>query len=88
MESFAEASPPGEFLLEELTERSWSHADLARLIGLRTRLVDEVITGKAAVTIDIALRLGDALGTGPEVWMNLERQHQLSRAGREGKSRS
>lgn len=75
----AEVFPPGEFLREELEARGWTQAEFAEIIGKDTRLVSEVISGKRAVTPETAIALGQALETGPEVWMNLESQYQLSK---------
>lgn len=75
----AEVFPPGEFLREELEARGWSQTELAEIIGRPVRLINELIAGKKAITPETAIQLGDSLGTGPEVWMNLESQYQLSK---------
>jgi HTH-type transcriptional regulator/antitoxin HigA len=75
----AEVFPPGDRLKEELEARRWTQADLADILGRPPRLVSEIITGKRAITPETAHGLGEALGTGPELWMNLESQYQLSR---------
>ena len=80
---FAETFPPGEFLKEELEARSWNQTELAEIIGRPVKLVNELILGKRAITPETAVQLGDALGTGPELWMNLESQYQLSKVVRQ-----
>ncbi|CAG9178308.1 hypothetical protein LMG23992_03718 [Cupriavidus laharis] len=75
----AEVFPPGEFLKEELEARGWTQTEFAEIIDKDTRLVSEVIGGKRAVTPETAVAIGEALGTGPELWMNLESQYQLSK---------
>ena len=83
---FAEIFPPGEFLKEELEARAWSQIELADIMGRPVKLVNEIILGKRAITPETAMQLGDALGTGPEFWMNLESQYQLSKvAPQEGR---
>lgn len=79
MNTAAETFPPGEFLREELEARGWSQTELAEIIGRPVRLINELIAGKKAITPETAIQLGDSLGTGPEVWMNLESQYQLSK---------
>lgn len=79
MNTVAEIFPPGEFLREELEARGWSQTELAEIIGRPVRLINELIAGKKAITPETAIQLGDSLGTGPELWMNLESQYQLSR---------
>lgn len=75
-----EVFPPGDRLKEELDARGWSQMDLAEILGRPARLVSEIITAKRAITPETAKDLGLALGTGPELWINLESQFQLSRA--------
>ncbi|ALN64618.1 addiction module antidote protein, HigA family [Lysobacter antibioticus] len=79
MNTFAEIFPPGEFLREELEARNWTQTELAEIIGRPVRLINEIIAGKKSITPETAVQLGDSLGTGPEVWMNLESQYQLSK---------
>lgn len=74
--------PPGEILREELAAREWSQVDLAEILGRPAKLVNEIIAGKRAITPETAQGLADALGTSPELWMNLEAQYQLYRAKR------
>ena len=79
MNTFAEIFPPGEFLREELEARNWSQTELAEIMGRPVRLINEIIAGKKAITPETAIQLGESLGTGAEVWMNLESQYQLSK---------
>lgn len=80
---FAEIFPPGEFLKEELEARNWTQIELAEIIGRPVKLVNEIIVAKRAISPETALQLGEALGTGPEFWMNLESQYQLSKVPRQ-----
>lgn len=79
MTTFAEVFPPGEFLREELDARNWTQTELAEIIGRPVRLINEIIAGKKAIMPETAIQLGESLGTGAEVWMNLESQYQLSK---------
>jgi HTH-type transcriptional regulator/antitoxin HigA len=76
----AEVFPPGEFIGDELEARGWSQAELADILGRPARLVSELVAGKRGITPETARGLGAAFGTGPEFWMNLERDYQLARA--------
>jgi len=76
----AEVFPPGDFIREELESRGWSQGDLARIIGRPLQMVNQIINARKAITAQTAKELGAALGTGPEVWMNLEVQWQLRSA--------
>ena len=74
----AEVFPPGEFIRDELEARGWTQKDLAEILGRPFRLVNEVLSGKRAITPLTALGLGEAFGTDPRLWMNLESAYRLS----------
>jgi addiction module HigA family antidote len=62
-----------------LDEIRLTASDLARTIRVPVNRVTQIIAGKRAVTADTALRLGQWLGTGPELWMNLQQLCDLDR---------
>ena len=66
------AIPPGEVLAEEIAARGISQMQLASLLGLPAPVLDDVITGKAAVTHEIATMLFQVLGIEASYWINLE----------------
>ena len=69
---------PGEMLLEEFLEPSGiTQLALARHLGWTYARLNEIINGRRGITADSALALGDALGTGPEFWLNLQRDWNL-----------
>lgn len=76
----AEVFPPGEYLRDELEARGWTQTEFAEIIGRPTRLVNELIAAKRAVTPETAGELAAALGTSPMFWLNLEAAYQLKRA--------
>ncbi len=68
----AEVFSPGDFIREELEARGLTRSDLAEILGRPLQAANEIVTGKKAISPEIAQGLGDAFGTGPELWMNLE----------------
>jgi HTH-type transcriptional regulator/antitoxin HigA len=74
----AQVFPPGEFIKEEMEARGWTQDELAAVMGRPRRLVNEILAGVRAITPETAHDLGEAFGTGPEVWMNLESAYRLS----------
>lgn len=68
---------PGEILAEELDELGVSAAELGRQLHVPTNRVTQILNGKRAITADTALRLGQWFGTGPELWLNLQRSYDL-----------
>ena len=73
----AEVFAPGDFIREELKERGWAQADLARIIGRPVTLVHQIVTGSRRITPTTAHELSEAFGTSPELWMNLDSVYQL-----------
>lgn len=76
-----EAFPPGEFIKDELDARGWEQRDLAKIMDRPERLVSELIAGKRTITAETAQQLGQAFGTGAQLWLNLESAYQLHRLG-------
>jgi HTH-type transcriptional regulator/antitoxin HigA len=76
---FAETFPPGDFLKEELEARNWNQTELADIMGRPVKLINELIQARRAITPETAVQLGEALGTSPDLWMNLESRYQLSK---------
>ena len=71
---------PGEVLLEEfLKPMGMSQAEFARHLGgtWTQPKVNALCREKRGITEEIALDLGDALGTSPEFWLNLQLRHNL-----------
>jgi HTH-type transcriptional regulator / antitoxin HigA len=73
----APAIPPGTYVQEELDERGWAQLDLADILGRPVRLVNEIISGKRAITPETAQGLAAAFGTSAQLWMNLESAYRL-----------
>ena len=70
---------PGEMLLEEfLQPKGMSQREFSEKLGWTTAKLN--VKGKRGVTADSALDLAEALGTSPELWMNLQMMWDLRRA--------
>lgn len=68
-------------LLEEfLRPQQITQVDAARHLRVSTTRLNEIIRGKRGITADTAWRLSDWLGTGPDVWMNLQSKWDLWQA--------
>ena len=69
---------PGEMLLKEFLEPlGITQMELARHLGWPYARLNEIINGRRGVTAASALAVGDALGTGPEFWLNLQKDWDL-----------
>ncbi len=72
---------PGEMLIEAfLRPQQITQVEAARQLRVSTTRLNEIIRGKRGITADTAWRLGDWLGTGPDVWMNLQSKWDLWQA--------
>lgn len=69
---------PGEMLLKEFLEPlGVSQKAFAAHLGWTYARLNEIINGHRNVSADSALALGEALGTGPEFWLDLQRNRDL-----------
>ena len=71
---------PGEFLDDELQEIEITAAELSRQLDVPPNRISQIIRGRRDITADTALRLGQFFGTGPELWMNLQKAYDLDKA--------
>jgi antitoxin HigA-1 len=81
--TFAEPlTHPGEHLREDfLPEFGLTAGALAKAMRLTERgRIERLVREKQAMTSDTALRLARVFGTTAEFWMNLQTQHDLSKA--------
>jgi len=54
-------------------------ADLAIKLDVSPEVVEQLISGELAITAKMALKLGAALDTSPELWLNLQNAHVLTK---------
>ncbi len=69
---FVETFPPGEFLVDELDARGWTHEEFTDLAGWSPEEFCEVVSGDREITPDLAEELAFTLGTSAQFWLNLE----------------
>ncbi|MBK7081425.1 MAG: HigA family addiction module antidote protein [Betaproteobacteria bacterium] len=73
---------PGAVLLRDFIEpMGVSRYRVAKNIGVAQRRIDLICRGDAAVSAEMALRLGSLFGTTPEFWVNLQSQGRAVRDG-------
>lgn len=68
----AQGFPPSEFIIEEMEERGWSKETLADQMGVRLVYLEPILADKRRLTKLACHVLGNAFGTGPEYWHNLQ----------------
>jgi addiction module HigA family antidote len=69
---------PGEILKEDvLPTLDMSVSDVARSLGVSRQSLHRILSGKAGVTPEMALRIGKFCGNGPELWLRMQEAFDL-----------
>jgi antitoxin HigA-1 len=69
---------PGEVLREEfLVPLELSAGALAKACGVPRTRIERIANEETAITADTALRLGKALGTSAQLWLNLQNDFDM-----------
>jgi addiction module HigA family antidote len=72
---------PGEVLREEfLVPLGLSSGALAKACRVPRTRIERIANEETAVTADTALRLGKALGTSAQLWLNLQNEFDMRTA--------
>jgi addiction module HigA family antidote len=72
---------PGEILREEfLIPLGMNARQLAEAIGVPANRISEILRERRDITADTAMRLSRYFGTTPELWLNLQIGHDLTKA--------
>jgi addiction module HigA family antidote len=69
---------PGEVIKEFIGEMTIQ--DAATRLGVDHATLQQVVTGAAGISHDMALRLGDVFGTSSELWSGMQLQFDLYQA--------
>jgi addiction module HigA family antidote len=71
---------PGSFLRDELAALGLSARKFAEHIHVPHNAVTGIMNGERSISAAMAIRLGQAFGTTPQYWMNLQTIYDLKRA--------
>jgi len=74
---------PGEILADELEFIDINAGELAKRIDVPKNRVYQIVSGDRSVTADTALRFGKFFGTGPKIWLNLQKAYELDVASKQ-----
>jgi antitoxin HigA-1 len=69
---------PGRVLREYLGTMSVTNT--ARHLGVTRAALSRILNGSAGISAAMALKLSDALGTSPDLWLGMQAQFDLWRA--------
>ncbi len=65
---------PGEVIADILDDLEINPNNFAEMLGVSNQTIQEIINGEKSITVDMAIRLGKALGNGPRLWLNLQQK--------------
>jgi addiction module HigA family antidote len=71
---------PGEILREHIGQMPVTK--FADHLGVSRVTLSRLLNGTSGVSAEMALKLSEALGTSPELWLNLQTQFDLWQASR------
>lgn len=72
---------PGEVLKDGVfSDTGITVTEAAKALGITRAALSRIVNGKAGISAEMALRLGQWLGTGPEVWLNMQSAYDLWQA--------
>lgn len=79
---------PGLLLRSEFMEAlDLTPYRVAKECGIAHSAMSQILSGKRAITVETALRLGRYFGTSAQFWMNLQTQYDMRQASRALSSR-
>ena len=80
---------PGEFIKEDiLNEFDLSQGQLAKILGVSRKTINELVNQKRGLSPDLALRIGKFTKTNPKTWMNIQASWDLWIASKSKNARS
>jgi addiction module HigA family antidote len=71
---------PGEVLRDYLGNTSVT--DAAVHLGVTRPALSRILNGSAGISAEMALKLGDALGTSPDLWIGMQAKYDLWQASK------
>ncbi len=78
-----EPTTPGEILDEEfLKPLKITQKQLADHLGCDVKVINRIVNNRTSISAEMAVKLGSALGTSPEFWLNAQQAIDIFRAKR------
>ncbi|MBJ9266761.1 HigA family addiction module antidote protein [Citrobacter freundii] len=71
---------PGDIIQEALDELNVSLREFARAMEIAPSTASRLLTGKAALMPEMAIKLSVVIGSSPEMWLNLQNTWSLAEA--------
>ena len=71
---------PGELVGDSLEELGWSVAEAAEAMGVSRQQLHNVISGRSAISAEMAIRLEKAIGSSAATWLRMQVAYDLAQA--------
>jgi len=71
-------SPPGDTIIDILNDRGIERADFTEHVGLAEEEARDLLTGRMAITLDVARSLSETIGASTEFWIARDLQYRKS----------
>lgn len=68
---------PGDTIQSELEARGWSQQDLAKIIGMSPKTINQLINHRQPITFKTAQHLSLAFGQSVQFWVNQETIYRM-----------
>ena len=68
---------PGYFIKEQMEYRSWTQEELAEVMGMTIKHINQILKDKQSITLDTAKVLAEVFDTSPQYWINLDSNYRL-----------
>jgi len=65
---------PGEVIADILDDLEMNQTQFSEILGISDQTLNQIIQGQQPITVDLAIRLGKALGNGHQLWLNLQQK--------------
>lgn len=69
---------PWEYIEEELEARNWTQAKFAEIVWISRPFVNDLIKGRKNITPALAVMIGAALWTSPDLWIWLQNLYDVT----------
>ncbi|HBJ6961964.1 TPA: HigA family addiction module antidote protein, partial [Salmonella enterica subsp. enterica serovar Duisburg] len=74
---------PGEIIADVLDDLDIGIREFARALNVAPSTVQRLISGQAAVSPEMAVKLAAVIGSTPDMWLRLQSAYSLEKAERE-----
>lgn len=72
------AAHPGVFIQDEIEARGWSLRNLAFVLGRPEKFLNQILSGKASITSELARKLSKVFGVSVDLFLNLQNSYDSS----------